>query len=486
MQLLKLKSLFSYRFEDLNDILLKSNRISNTQNTLLNWSKRSLFILPFFLLSCKQNKSLDKQDVTEINHVDLFPDGSPISPWFKDDSKINPSDLGKFYNILDFGCVIDSTKLQTSAIQHTIDEAYRNGGGVVVIPEGTFLSGALFFKPNTHLHIAKNGVLKGSDDINQYPFIPSRIEGQSIPYFSALVNAKAIDGFTITGQGTIDGNGLNFWKAFWKRREENPKCTNLEVSRPRLVFIWKCNNVQLQDVKLRNSGFWSSHYYQCNNVKILDLRITSPHEPIKAPSTDAIDIDVCNNVLIKGCYMAVNDDAIALKGGKGPWADKDPSNGENTNIIIEDCEFGFCHAALTNGSEAIHNKNIIMRNCQVTDAKRLLWLKMRPDTAQHYEYITVENITGQAHSFIYIKPWTQFFDLKGRKDVPLSYSDHITMKNINMECDIFYDMKITKYDKLSHFIFEDITLKAENDSYDPSIIEHLKFNNVKVNGKLIQ
>lgn len=288
-----------------------------------------LLIITALLLSCNQE--------TKIDETNLFPDGTKIPDWFLDHSKINPADLGTFYTITDYGVTNDSTLVQTEAIQKTIDEAYRNGGGVVVIPKGTFLSGALFFKPNTHLHVAEGAVLKGSNNIDDYPFIPSRIEGQSIEYFAALVNATTVDGFTITGKGIIDGNGLEFWKAFWQRREENPKCTNLEVSRPRLVFIWKCNNVQVQDVHFRNSGFWSSHYYQCNNVKILDLRITSPHQPIKAPSTDAIDIDVCNNMLIKGCYMAVNDDAIALKGGKGPWADKDASNGENTNIIIEDC-----------------------------------------------------------------------------------------------------------------------------------------------------
>lgn len=439
-----------------------------------------LLAITILFVSCSQKVK------EKANNENLFPDGTTIPDWFLDYSKINPTELGEFYTITDYGVTTDSTVVQTVAIQNTIDEAYRNGGGVIVIPKGTFLSGALFFKPNTHLHVVEGGVLKGSDNIDDYPFKPSRIEGQSIEYFSALVNAFGINGFTITGKGIIDGNGLNYWKAFWQRREENPKCTNLEVSRPRLVFIWKCDDVQVQDVHLRNSGFWSSHYYQCNNVKVLDLRITSPHKPIKAPSTDAIDIDVCSNFLVKGCYMAVNDDAIALKGGKGPWAEKDASNGENTNIIIEDCEFGFCHAALTNGSESIHNKNIIMRNCKVNDAKRLLWLKMRPDTAQNYEYITVENITGQAHSFIYIKPWTQFFDLKGREDVPLSYSSNITMKNIDLKCDIFYDMKITEYDNLTNFTFENINVEAKNGEYDKTIINGLTFNNVKVNGELIE
>ena len=419
------------------------------------------------------------------NQKDVFPDGTLMSGWFLDHTKVKLGALGKQYVITDLGVKPDSTLVQTQAIQRAIDEAAGNGGGVVVIPQGTYLSGALFFKPKTHLYVAEGAKLKGSDDIADYPSMPSRMEGQSLDYFPALVNAYGVDGFTISGQGTIDGNGLKYWEAFWQRRKENPQCTNLEVSRPRLVFIWNCDNVQVQDVKLQNAGFWTSHYYQCTNVKILDLHITSPHEPVKAPSTDAIDIDACTNVLIKGCYMSVNDDAIALKGGKGPRADTDSTNGPNVNVLIEDCEFGFCHAALTCGSEAIHNKNIVMRNCHVQEAMRVLWLKMRPDTPQKYEYITVENITGQAHSLIYVKPWTQFFDLKGRKEVPLSYSEHITLKNIEMKCDIFFDIAITEYDRLAQFTFEKVNVEAKNGTYDPNIIKGLSLKNVKVNEKTI-
>ncbi|MEO8254095.1 MAG: glycosyl hydrolase family 28 protein [Flavobacterium sp.] len=423
---------------------------------------------------------------SQKNNKDFFPDGTKIPNWFLDATKINPTDLGKMYSIIDYGASKDSTLIQTKAIQKTIDEAYQNGGGVIVIPKGTFMTGALFFKPNTHLHVSEGAVLKGSDNMNDYPNMPSRIEGQSINYFTALINVYGVNGFTITGKGTIDGNGLKYWEAFWQRRKENPQCTNLEVSRPRLVFIWKCDNVQVQDVKLKNAGFWTSHYYQCNNVKILDVHITSPKEPVKAPSTDAIDIDVCTNMLIKGCYMAVNDDAIALKGGKGPWADKDASNGGNENIIIENCDFGFCHGALTSGSEAIHNKNILLRNCTVNNAVRLLWLKMRPDTPQKYEYITVENIKGYAKSMIYVKPWTQFFDLKGKKEAPISYCDNIILRNIDLKCDTFYDMAITKYDKLSNFTFENLKIEAKNDTIDKSIITGLKLKNVVVNNKVIK
>lgn len=97
----------------------------------------------------------------------------------------------------------------------------------------------------------------------------------------------------------------------------------MDELRPRLVYISNSNDVQISGVRLMNSPFWTTHIYRCNNIKLLNLHIFAPAAPVKAPSSDAIDIDVCNNVLVKNCYMSVNDDAVALKGGKGPWADKD-------------------------------------------------------------------------------------------------------------------------------------------------------------------
>lgn len=206
---------------------------------------------------------------------------------------------------------------------------------------------------------------------------------------------------------------------------------------------------------------------------------------MKAPSSDAIDLDACTNVLVRGCYMSVNDDAIALKGGKGPWADTDQCNGENLNILIENCNFGFCHSALTCGSESVHNRNIVMRNCRIDQAMRVLWLKMRPDTPQKYEYIKVENITGEAHSLIYIKPWTQFFDLKGRKDIPVSYSVNIVIRNLDLKCRIFFDVAITENDRLSSFIFEDLSVETEDDTFNRDVVQGFTLRNVIVNGRKI-
>ncbi len=286
------------------------------------------------------------------------------------------------YVITKYGVSADSTKLNTLAIQSIIDKAEANGGGTIVIPKGIYLTGALFFKPKTKLLLQEGAELKGSDDISKYPLLPSRMEGRSIYYYAALINAYHVDSFQITGPGTINGNGLRYWEYFWAYRDSVKKtgrsATNLEVHRPRLLFIWGCNNVTIQNVKLRNAGFWTTHLYQCNNVLIENCDIRSPYKPVPAPSTDGIDIDVCKKVTIRKCYISVNDDAICIKGGKGPDAHKRSENGVVEDILIEDCVFGESHGTLTLGSECLHAKSITMRNCTVDNNTPILRLKMRP------------------------------------------------------------------------------------------------------------
>lgn len=393
--------------------------------------------------------------------------------------------IAQNYIITKFGVGADSTKLNTKAIQSVIDKAYQKGGGTIVIPKGVYLSGALFFKPKTKLLLQEGAVLKGSDNIKDYPFIPSRMEGRSLKYFAALINATKVDGFSISGPGTIDGNGLKFWKTFWAHRDSLKKLgresTNLEVSRPRLLFIWGCNNVNIKGVKLRNSGFWTTHLYQSNDVLIENCDIRSPFRPVKAPSTDGIDIDFCKKVTIRNCYISVNDDAICIKGGKGPDAQKRPENGIVEDILIENCTIGEAHATLTMGSECIHARNITMRNCKVENNCPILKMKMRGDTFQLYENITVENITGKCGAIIDLNPWKQFFDLAGSTAKPFGTIRNIKISNIKVEATKFGEMDGNPEDKVSGFLFKDLEVTTKTPFLKNSY-QDVKIENVMVNG----
>ncbi len=122
-----------------------------------------------------------------------------------------------------------------------------------------------------------------------------------------------------------------------------------------------------------------------------------------------------------------------------------------------------------------------MRRIQIKGAARLLWLKMRPDTPQHYEYITVEQIEGRVKEFLKIYPWTQYYDLKDRKDQPLSYAEHITMKDCDCICDTFFDVIADEEQYLlTDFTLKDLQIKARVDNFSEDKLRSVVYENVQV------
>lgn len=392
------------------------------------------------------------------------------------------------YIVTDYGVINDSTIVQTQLIQSVIDHAEANGGGNIILPKGTYLSGALFFKPGTTFTLENGAVLKGSDDIKDYPLIPSRMEGRSIYYHAALVNAYHVDGFKINGPGMINGNGYKFWVQFWdhveKARIDNRPWTNIEVRRPRLVFLWGCKDVVLSGVKLHNSAFWTTHLYLCEDVKIENCEVYAPAEPVRAPSSDAIDLDGCKRVIVRGCYLNCDDDGVCMKGGKGVFAHTSVENGMVEDIIVEDCIFGpNLHGTITLGSECFHARNIILRNCKLENKCSLLRLKMRPDTYQTYENIIIENVAGTCGTLIEMLPWKQFFTLEGTDAHPVGVVRNVLMKDISVDCENLGAIAGNQDDKVENFKMENISVRAISDVFYCNY-PNVKLENVVVNGHL--
>lgn len=412
----------------------------------------------------------------------VFPDGSPVDAWFNATDTPDISRLGKKYVVTDYGVVNDSTLLQTEALQAVIDLAAQNGGGVVTIPNGTFLSGSLFFRPATHLHLEKGARLKGSDAITHYRIIPTRLEGQTINYFAALVNADRCDGFTITGEGTIDGNGHRFYDEFWLRRKVNPKCTNLEALRPRMAYISNSKNVTVSGVHMVNSGFWTNHLYNCERVKYLGVTILAPTDGYpKGPSTDAIDLDVCSDVLISGCHMNVNDDGVCLKGGKGTYVDTIQGNGPVQRVIVDRCSFGKTNAGVTFGSEAWNCSDVILKDCSFNGTYHVLLFKMRPDTPQSYRNVLVDGASGSVRNAVEVQTWKQFYNKTDRDPMPMSEVVNVTFRNARLECtkNFYRDKKTDDY-RLQNFTFSDIEAVTPDPTFDTSNIENVTVTNVSV------
>lgn len=386
--------------------------------------------------------------------------------------------------ITQFGAVGDGKTLNTEAIQKAIDQVSEKGGGTILVPEGMFLSGAIFLKPGVNLHLAENSVLKGSTEVKDYPKTKTRIEGHFEEWLPALVNADKTDHLRITGPGTLDGSGQPFWDTFWARRKEDSKVTNLAVERPRLVFIENSEDVQLNGLTLKDSGFWNLHLYRCHDVTLENLRIEVP-KGAKAPSTDGTDVDSCQRVTIRGCVYSVNDDCICLKGSKGPFAMEDKDSPPVEHIRVSDCTFEAGGGVVTLGSEATVVRDVVVENCKVTGHVPVVRLKLRPDTPQlyediHYRNITLDNSTGGV--LIEVKPWKQFFDLQGQPP-PKSTVRNVTISDIKGTYGSFGAIVGNPDTEINGITLENIDVQLKNEHLEVGQVQNLTTKNVKVNGK---
>lgn len=335
----------------------------------------------------------------------------------------------KTTSIADFGAVGNGTTLNTKSIQSAVDHVAANGGGTLVIPKGTFLSGAIFLKPGVNLHLEEGAVLKGSTDRKDYPRTRTRIEGHFEEWLPALVNAERTDHLRVSGSGMLDGSGKPFWEEFWTRLNADEKTKNLDVPRPRLMLVQNSRDVNVSGITFKDSGFWNLHLYRCRDVLVENARFEVA-DGIRCPSTDGTDIDSCSDVTIRGCTYRVDDDCIAVKGSKGPLALDDTDSPPVENILVTDCTFERGHGVVTLGSEATVVRNVRVEKCRVRGSIAVVRLKLRPDTPQHYEGIHYRDIELDGDgAIIEVQPWTQYFDLKGQEP-PKSIVRNVTLTNV--------------------------------------------------------
>ncbi|MEY3895915.1 MAG: hypothetical protein RLZZ214_1435 [Verrucomicrobiota bacterium] len=394
----------------------------------------------------------------------------------------------KRFNISDYGAVADGKTLNTAAIQRAIDTAATKGGGLIVVPKGTFMSGSIFMKRGVELWLDEGAVLLGSPNIADYPTMKTRIEGHFPQWTPALVNFPQMDHVRVGGKGQLNGNGPIYYAAF----HNAPGAKNLDVPRPRLMFVDHCTDVRIEGISFQDSGFWNLHLYNCREVVIEGLRINAP---AGSPSTDGIDVDSCQNVVIRKTQISNNDDNIALKGSKGPLANKEEASPPVENILIEDCEVGNGNGLVTCGSEATIIRNVTVRNCIITGSAWLITLKLRPDTAQHYSNITIDGIklTGHAN-LINVAPWWHYFDLKGQS-APTRVLDNIVIRNVTGAASFFGGIRGnlpnaergTLGDTIGNFTLENFDVKLTNPApLSRGEIANLVYKNVVINGKLVE
>jgi alpha-L-rhamnosidase len=391
--------------------------------------------------------------------------------------------------ITNFGAKPDGATLNTKAIQSAIDHLAAKRGGTVVVPQGVFVSGALFFKPKVNLHLEAGAVLQCSTDMANFPVQRTRIEGHFEEKFNpALINANNCDGFAITGEGTLDGAGRPIWDEFWKLRNAAPdphNFPNLGVPRARLALIEGSHNVKIEGITFKDSQFWNLHLYNNDGVLVHNVRFQVPDDYKQAPSTDGIDIDSSRNVTIDGCFFSVTDDCIACKGSKGPHAAEDTSSPPVEHIRIRNCTYKRGGGVLTLGSEATIVRDVVVEDCRITGNVRVATLKLRADTPQHYEDITFRNITSESSAgpILSVQPWSQYFNLQGAAP-PQSVVRNLTLTGIKGHFSAFGTIKPNPgQTQITNVLLKDFDVVLQNDKLAATGVTNLKFENVIVNGQ---
>ncbi len=209
----------------------------------------------------------------------------------------------KIYNVAHFGAVADGVTVVTDKIQKAIDECSENGGGVVYLKGGTYLSGMIELKIGVELYLETDATLKGVTDTESYPTMTST----NNPNWNmikqgpqkALIYADGLNGVIIQGGGTIDGSG-NF-----------PGDYGSESSRPCAILLVGCNNSKIQNIAVNNAGMWTIPLVECDSFYMRDVNITS----YWFPNRDGIDLCDCHDVLVENSYFTADDDTVCFKSG---------------------------------------------------------------------------------------------------------------------------------------------------------------------------
>ncbi len=274
----------------------------------------------------------------------------------------------KKFPAVDFGAIADGKQLNTRAIQSAIDAAYEAGGGIVTLPEGVNVSGALFLKSNVELRLDKGVVLQAVNDDAQYPDKWTRIAGIEMDWPAALINVYNQENVRITGDGVIDGNGKYWWDKFWGDPPRTGKmytdyvernlrwAVDYDCKRVRPVVVYKSKNVQLKNFTVQRSGFWTISLTYSSRVHV-DGVVIRNNIGGHGPSTDGINIDSSRDILVENCDVDCNDDNFCLKSGRD--SDGLRVNIPTENVVIRNCVTGKGHGLITLGSETSGGMNNI-------------------------------------------------------------------------------------------------------------------------------
>lgn len=393
-----------------------------------------------------------------------------------------------------YGAKADGTTLCTKAIQAAIDAAAEEGGKVV-LGKGIYLCGSLFLKSGIEFYLSEGAVLLGVQDEEQYPFVPSRVAGVEMEWPAGLVNVMNQTDVIISGPGTIDGQGEYWWKKYWgddrhggMRGVYEPKglrwAVDYDCTRPRNVIVIHSENIELKDFTCVRSGFWNIHLCYSRRIHVDGVHVGEN----SGPSTDGIDVDSCDGVLIENAEISCNDDSICVKSGRD--ADGLRVNRVCENVTIQNCRL-YAGAGITLGSETsggIRNVTICDNYYEGTDnGFRIKSARTRGGVLEH---IRVERLklVNVRHVFSFLLDWNPAYSYCA---LPEGYTGEVSerwkklIERVPLEKGIPTVRNIQIKDIKAYYTeeYEGMSMAFEIEAFEGFPIEEVSFENVEITAK---
>jgi polygalacturonase len=317
-------------------------------------------------------------DAKRVGAAMLPPEIEPIQAPFAMRQPTRPVFPNRIVNIRDHGAVSDGKTPCTAAIARAIEACSKAGGGRVLVPAGTWLTGAVHLKSNIELHLEKHAVLLFSTDPKDYlPVVFTRWAGFECYNYSPLVYARDCENIAITGRGKLAGQGKSWWD--WVKRQDEMAAILLDYGRrgvpvaqrifgspdrplrPQFFSPINCRNVLIEGVSLDAGPFWTIQCVYCENVIVRGVTVANAGPP-RGPNNDGINLDSCRNALVEYCTLDTGDDCICLKSGlnEDGWRVGRPTE----NVVIRYCLTKRGHGGAVIGSDMSGDvRRVLVHDC---------------------------------------------------------------------------------------------------------------------------
>lgn len=421
----------------------------------------------------------------------------------------------KTFNVVDYGAIADGVTKNTDAFKKAIKACTESGGGKVVVPQGTYLTGAIHLEDNVNLYLEEGAeILFSTDPKDYYPLVPTSYEGIELMNYSPLLYAYKKKNIAVTGKGTLNGQASNEnwwnwcgkdvygWKEGMPHQKDSlnlPRLMDMgqegtplaqrvfgdgHYLRPTFLEPYECENVLIKDIKIIDAPFWIIHPFKSNNVIVDGVTVES-----HGPNNDGCDPEYSKNVIIRNCTFNTGDDCIAIKAGRD--AEGRRVGIKTENVVVQNCKMIDGHGGVVIGSEMSAGvSNVYVENCEMNSPNldRAIRLKTNSRRGGTIDGVYVRNLeVGQVKEAV-LKLNMFYATYTNQTGEHIPEIKNIVLENVKVKNGGYYGILAKGYEQspITNVTLKNVNIEKVDEAFSLENVSNLKLIDTYINGSLMQ